>query len=320
MGAALMGIAAVATIVGRRNHAVPLSIADPQMHWAGGGFVEMVPPIRLPTSLGGYDHITVWLRVPDGRPVRVEHDGERLTLVYPPGTVADRVEMREPSHIDGAHAWRVTDVRGTRLDDDGRERFHVLQAAARDGLSLAGFEWRRDDPSGVRAANAGLEELLRRGRLRDVDERKRAQAIDRLLRLNDCQPCHEHDRSERTRYTEGGPRRATDRAGFYVILSVLADAAPLENHRPREANVDDPFVTVSCGEDEASLVTTDTGPRYTCPDDRVPFARMDVARALAAGQPHAGAVCSSRRYLHEHMDDEARAAFAPSFAECGIRR
>jgi hypothetical protein len=318
-GAAVVGLAAVGAFLRRTGPVATLTIADPRAHWASGAFAEMVPPIRLPTSFDGEDHITVWVRIPDGSPVRAERDGDRWTLVYPPGTVADRVEMREPVDIDGEHAWRVSDVRGTRLGDNGTEYFHVLRAVARDNPRLAGFEWTRDDPAGAHMAIDRLEDLLRKGLLRDVDESKRTPMLARLRRLNDCASCHEHDRGERSSRSEGGPHRSTDRAGFYAMLSVLGDAAPLETHRPRDTNVDDPFVEVSCGADTASLVNTRGGARYTCPGDRVPVARLNVAKAIEAGQPHAAAVCRSRRYLYDHMDVAARAAFAPSFTACGIR-
>ena len=104
------------------------------------------------------------------------------------------------------------------------------------------------------------------------------------------------------RIADGGPRRATDDAGFYGVLGVLADAAPLEDHRPRDRNADDPFVAIA-----------------RPGDGGVPRAALDLPRALAAGAPHAAAVCRSRRYLFDHMDPDARAAFAPAFSECGIR-
>ncbi len=161
---------------------------------------------------------------------------------------------------------------------------------------------------------------MRHGRLSAQSEAQRAPVLDRLARLNRCAPCHDHDRAERTLTTEGGPRRATDRAGFYLMMSVLTDRAPLETHRPRELNVGDPFVTVECDGAPARL-ESDGGPAaWACADERVPVARYDLARALAAGQPHAAAVCRSRRYLFEHMDDAARLAFAPAFAACAVQR
>jgi hypothetical protein len=86
------------------------------------------------------------------------------------------------------------------------------------------------------------------------------------------------------------------------MLDVLSDAAPLEDHRPRDLNAGDPLVTIT---------------RAT--SDAVPRARVDVPRALVSGRPHELAVCRSRRYLFNHMDDGARRAFAAAFADCSIR-
>lgn len=274
-----------------------VAIADPAAHWPGGGFAEMVPAILPPTSLAGDDRITTWLRIPDGAAIGARRlDDGRAVVRYPPGTIADRVELREPvAAPDDDHAWRVIDVRGTRLDGDGREQFHCLQPTGR-GDALAGFAWPRGDATAERAAADGLVELAR-GRLDGAPG-----PLARLRRLTHCEPCHDHDRRERTRIADGGPRRATDDAGFYAVLGVLADAAPLEDHRPRDRNADDPFVAIA-----------------RPGDGGVPRATLDLPRALAAGAPHAAAVCRSRRYLFDHMDSDARAAFAAAFAECGIR-
>jgi len=272
--------------------------------------------------MNGDDHLTVWLHVPDGGRIGVARADGRATLVYPAGTIADRVEMREPAGVDGEHAFRVIDVRGTRIAEDG-EYFHCLQPSAAEEPPLVGFEWRRGDDDAERRATDGIAELVR-ARLTGADDEARRSAAERFRRLNRCASCHDHDRPERTRVSEGGPRRATDRAGFYVVLGVLGDAAPLETHRPRDLNAGDPYVTVSCGASAARLDAgasgAATGAAYTCPDGRVPVARFDVARALAAGQRHAVEVCRSRRYLYEHMDGAARDAFAPAFEACALPR
>lgn len=277
-----------------------IEIDDPKAHWAGGGFAEMVPPIRRPTSADKTDLITVWLRVPAGGRIGVRSIGDgRPTLVYPPGTESDRVELHEP--VDATeHAWEVMDVRGTRLEAAGRERFHCLQPTGRD-KALAGFEWRRDDDSAERAAADGLAKIAAVGSLAELEPEDRLPLLARLRRLNHCQPCHEHDRPECRHVGAPGPRRATDGAGFYSTLAVLSDSAPIERHRPHDLNAEDPFVSIE-----------------RAGDDAAPVARLDFARALASGRPHEQAVCRSRKYLFDHMDDAARQAFAKAFAECGI--
>jgi hypothetical protein len=95
-------------------------------------------------------------------------------------------------------------------------------------------------------------------------------------------------------------------------------SSPLEQHRPRDLNADDPFVSVHCA--TLAMTPVQIGSTYSCVDGSVPLARLDLARGLAFGRPHELAVCDSRRYLFDHMDDSARNAFAAAFAECGIHR
>lgn len=289
-----------------------IEIDDPVAHWIDGGFVEMVPAIRLPTTPSGNDRITSWLRIPDGERigVRTLKDG-RIVPTYPDGTLADRIELREPATgPEGIHAWNVIDVRGTQLDGDA-ERFHCLQPAG-DG-TLAGFAWARGDADAERAAADQLVDLVASAQPtnthadRTLDGQPsnadpRAARLERLRRLTHCEPCHVHGRRERTQISEGGPHRATDGAGFYSILAVLTDESPLEDHRPRDLNAGDPFITL-------------THPSRGA----VPRARLDLPRALATNRDHERAVCQSRRYLFDHMHDDARHAFAAAFAACGLR-
>ena len=277
-----------------------IEIDDPVAHWIDGGFVEMVPSIRLPTTPSGNDRITNWLRVPDGERIGVRklNDG-RIVPIYPDGTIADRIELREPAtRPEGIHAWNVIDVRGTQLDGD-TERFHCLQPTA-DG-ALVGFVWSRGDGAAEHAAADQLVDLVAHHRPGGENDSHTAR-LERLRRLTHCEPCHVHGRRERTQISEGGPHRPTDGAGFYSILAVLTDESLLEDHRPRDLNAGDPFVTM-------------TRPRRGA----VPRARVAFVRALAAGRDHERAVCKSRRYLFDHMNDEARGAFADAFAACSIR-
>jgi len=85
--------------------------------WKKAGFAEMTPPMRLPTDKSIEDFIQVWLKVPDDRKIIVDwlKDQKRLTLKFPPGTVADRVEIMK----NAPHAMQVIngieDVRGLGL-------------------------------------------------------------------------------------------------------------------------------------------------------------------------------------------------------------
>jgi hypothetical protein len=307
---AVGGASACATVVlllrasPARDPIVERRIDDPSSYWAREGFAEMVSPVRLP-SRDGRESIRVFLRVPDDAPMTVVSVAGRPRLRYPPGTAAERV--------DGTGSW-VSDVRGTRFGAGGQEYFHVLEPV--DGTSapgLAGYEWPRGDSSVEASATERFTALLRASpRLRSEGE------IERLRKLNDCGGCHRHDKAEQEHATPGSPNRASDDGGLYAIQTVLADEAPLERHRARDMNADNPFVHVTCGTDDAHLVRSGSRVYFDCDDGQVPVARVDVVSALAAGDPHAEAVCGSRRYLFAHLARSGRAAFSSAFAECQI--
>jgi hypothetical protein len=292
------------------THVRPVSIVRPDTYWASHGFVEMTPPIRLP-SRDGAERIIVWLRVPDGQRIAVVRRADgAATLSYPTETVSDRVDIRD---------WRepssVQDVRGTRFEQ-GQEYFHVLRPLSPAGLE--GLEWPRGDQLATRAAT---EEMLAR-----LGE----QAPSLFAMQNDCASCHAHDKAERRRFpsnasvatAEGAaPNRGTDADGLYTVATVLADSAPLETHRPRDMNEGDPYVSVACEDGTAAELVVGARGRwrhFRCDDGSVPYARFDLGRALAEEDAHARAVCQSRAYLWNHMDGDGRAAFASAFEECGL--
>ena len=69
----------------------------------------------------------------------------------------------------------------------------------------------------------------------------------------------------------------------------------------------------------ATLETSEAGARrYRCEDASVPIARLDIPCGLRAKDTHADAVCASRRYLYDHMDDVGKRAFADAFVACNI--
>lgn len=284
-----------------------LRIDDPDGHWARAGFVEMVPPIRPPSSGDGGDRIVTYLRLPDAARVEIVTGADGPTLRFPPGTEADRVEL------DGSGA--VIDVRGSRFEADGREVFHVYRPAVAGALT--GTEWRRDDPAAAARALAFLDAEARRV------SRLEGPALERFMRrfdgLNDCASCHAHEQRQAAAEQPGRPNRRTDASGLYVPLESLGDVAPVERHRPRDMNADDPYVRTTCGGAPAELVAGRAGARrYVCPVGGLPISRLDLAAARAAGDAHAQAVCASRAYLFAHLDAAGRRAFAGGFGECGL--
>lgn len=281
-------------------------------HWRD--FVAMEPPIRLPRTRLLRDRTTVFLRiVGDGRlDVR---DG---ALVFPPGTEADRVEYRRLGE-----RFTVADVRGTRFTTAG-ERFYAFrpERAELDG-PLFGFEWRRGDERGRRLGIEGFERAMHRGAGFShgevgYDERERDRSVRRFAGLLDCASCHGHARPEAQPYEASPlPRRGTDGSGMHVFRYVLTDEAPMETYRPIDPNADDAFVRFVCGDG-----STPDGPRGTtrvrCANGDVPTLRYALREALAAGEPHARAVCESRRALAGWMTARARRAYRDALTECGL--
>lgn len=269
--------------------------------WAEDGFVELVPPIRPPTSSDGRDTITVWLRLPAGARITTELSAGEPRLRMPAGAELDRVEYF--TNGDALDTAVVEDVRGTTFAKDGEE-FHVLR---RRGQGLVGRAWLRDDPDGQREADRWLASILA--------PRDR----ERLVALNQCAGCHVPDKPASERLQEGAmPHRKTDVSGLYHPQAVLETETPIEVSRPHDPNLADPFIRMRCASGDL-VVREHRGSRSPrCSDGTVPLASLDVRAALAVRDPHALAVCESRRYLFEHLDEVGQAAFERAFLECGI--
>jgi len=297
-------------------------ISDPD-YWHRMGYIEMVPSLRLPTTHDATDMIQVYLRVPPGRSISaldLESQG-RYTLLFPPGTRADRVESIRYRKGKGVFGETPTDVRGTLLLAGGGQRFHTLRpVSGKPSAPLLGWSWPAHDKAAREEATRRIMDLAARvgtpvGRPPLSGDELRA-----LQSLNHCAECHVANH-RRAASIDGAPlpRRETDASGFYVPLSVLHREVAVAATRPLDLNASDPYVDVRCGVDPARLVRDGDWIWYRCADGSVPIGRRDVRAALAAGDDYTAAVCRSRRYLYDHMDPAAREAFAVSFQECGIR-
>jgi hypothetical protein len=312
------GLAILVVAVAYQPHSGSLdgrvSIDDPRTYWTRTGFVEMTPPIRLP-SRDGRERITVWLRVPEGENIALVWRDGRPRLTYPPGTVADRVDLR-----DGQDPGSVEDVRGTQFTSGG-EYFHVLRPL---GLGdLAGVEWARGDRAAARAATDRMLAHIARFSRHTFQFEVEQQVFERH---NDCAICHEPGKEERVSSrqigADGLPNRGTDAAGLYTVASVLADSAPLERHRAHDMNEGDPYISVLCSDQRPAVfrISREGQVRhYACEDQSIPRARFDLVRALSDGDTHAIAVCASRAYLWRHMAEDGHRAFASVFGECFLR-
>lgn len=300
-----------------RQGVTPLTIDDPLGHWAREGFVELVPPTRLPSSSPRIDQIEIWLRLPADAVITTEvgDDGGPPRLRMPHGAIAERVEYAG----EGARRF-VADVRGTRFGRDGRERFRVLRPRAPDpDAPLVGFEWDRGDEAQQAEVTARMIELLTTTPpVQAMAEDAQARAIARFRQINACAPCHRPNKPVNRREREGGlPNRATDASGLYTVATVLADEAPIERYRRHGRDHGDPFITFWCGlEGPVSADSDDIARTPTCADGAVPTGRIDLPAALAAGDPHARALCRARIYLHRHLDAAGQRAFAGALAPC----
>jgi hypothetical protein len=282
----------------KRDTLVPVDLPGADDYFAKNGYTELVPPVRLPTDAEGRARIRVWLKLPKRGSIDLDAAGR---LRMPDETVVERAES-----IDD----RVVDVRGTRFDDGGKEWRHVYRRA---GDRLVGVEWPRDDGGAEKRARARIDELVQGS---EPDGGAHDQMIARWHALEDCSQCHKKDRDEAT-VVGALPNRATDGSGLFVPTTVLADAAPLERHRPRDLNLDDHFIRITCARGAAMIAADKEGGRQPrCTDGGVPRATLDVAGALAVGDKHAKEMCASRRWLASRLTDKARARFKDAIAEC----
>jgi hypothetical protein len=287
-------------------------------YWQQSGFVEMVPPVRLPTDKSIDEFIMVWLRIPAGKAVAVQWlaGQKRYTLRFPPGTVADRIDGGEHAQqamftVDG-----IADVRGAKVAADGTTWWHVYEPVPGESSTwLRGYSWVRTGPAEDSVAGDSLLELYYPG----APVRAKAEMAT-FFRLNQCTACHQANRPIPTTATDSGfSFPETDADGFYQPITVLSDTMTLVNIRPWDLNADDPYITVRCGRDTAKLTTEGDSYRlYICPGHVAPLGTLHMSAALKHGDPHALKVCAARRYLYEHMTAEGRRAFAPAFAECSI--
>lgn len=293
-------------------------LVDGHEHWARHGFVAIQPPIRLPIDAARRAVVRIELFVPPGGRIDVRRDRDRARLVWPAGTIADRVELwRERGHL------HVADVRGTELGPEGTQRFRVFRPA---GAHLFGARWARGDLVEARRARTMFEAAMGSGVGFSTSEagarsEHRAASTARFSRLLDCAACHAPARAEVPSSVVDTelPRRGTDDAGFHVFAYALEDRAPLETYRPVDPNAEDRFVSYECGA-ARSAPTHGTRGRtdLRCADGSIPELAYDLEGALAAREPHALEVCRGRAFLAARMTPRAREVFGPRLGTCGL--
>lgn len=268
---------------------------DAGTHWAQGGFVEMVPPVHLPSNHRDWDQVKIWLRIPAGARLAVTSAG----LEWPPGTEADRVEYR-----GSRDAPRVVDVRGSSVDAEGRRWDHVYRPTSQVlGAPLLGVRWRADDTGAHAEAIDWLMDSLRHSALAaEVSDPDRW--VEGVRAKMNCNGCHIPNRpANRSPREFGVVSRGTDSMGWFTPSTILDDEAPLEAYGRWDRNMADPWVHATCAGGEPAGFQRGPGLDYQCADGSVPRARLDLKGALQAGDPHAIAVCASRRVLIAHLDN-----------------
>lgn len=292
-----------------------VQIPNDVSYWQQSGFVEMVPPLRLPTDKVNDNSIQVWVKVPPEGKISVTwlEPQHRFSLKFPAGTVADRMEIYKHEAKAMLVVRDIEDVRGARIDSHGDSIFHVYEPVpGGDERWLKGYEWLRTDNEGDRLAGESLVKLYYPG----GDPKAQAE-IQGFRRMNQCGACHQPDRP--TPVVVARPMlHASDSHGFYQPLTVLDDTMAVRTHRKWDLNADDPFVSVWCGTQKVQAITDGDSRGYKCPGDAVAVGKLNLPAALAAKDSHALQVCKARNYLFEHMDEKARAAYRPSFQECSI--
>lgn len=312
-----------------------LIIEGQQRWWSEQGFIPLTPPVHLPGGTGGRSKTTVWLKLPEGGVIHTEISGGgpsdggsagqgAPTLRFPPGTIADRVEYWRPSP---EAPFRVADVRGTRIEADGRQVFRVFRPEGEGAEArLFGYEWDRGDAEAKARIHDAIYAAMRSGVgfPWKTTPKRREKAIKVYEVRADCSGCHTPNRPD---LTEGpspiNVNRGTDAVGFFTPRTVLVNHAPLEAYRPDDPNAGAACITATCPDGtDATPVTTEKGTRLKCEGRAVPQGRLDLACALEsedeATRAHGRGVCRSRRALYEHLDQMGRAHFAEAFAACGV--
>ncbi len=321
LGAAIvLALLSPMAVFAQDAHLHAVRVPDRLSHWPQSGFVEMVPPVRLPQNKSIHEHIMVWLRIPAGKKIGVSWlpDQKRYTLKFPPGTVADRIETVKGEKGPMQVVNGISDVRGARIDAKGRTWWHVYEPVPGGSSKwLKGYEWLRASNLDDNLAATQLVRLYFPGQ-----PAKANRSIMRFRMTSHCTACHEANRPVPTTANKSGFTGApeTDADGFFQPITVLADSMTLFNVRPWDLNVGDPYISVWCGKHHATLVTRGDASRYyTCPNGKAPVGKLAMAAALKHKDPHALKVCAAREYLYKHMIAKGRQAFAQAEAECSNR-
>ncbi len=292
-----------------------IHIADPKSYWKQRGFITLAPTVRLAISAEGRPHVTVRLLLPNESQVTAHALPEqgRMTIVFPPGSEADRVSMKRYSG-----GLTVADVRGSRIDSQGREWFHVYRPTSpAPGGPLVGYAWLRHDPRQRKQAHESLVEHVRTTPRLFTKRPPSRDVVDFFSRMNACEDCHFANKPAGTNPQDWLPLWPTDEIGWYVPLAVmLPELALSTTPRWHDPNASDALVERHCARGPAREQTHPAGSWFRCDDGSVPYGLRDVALGMAQADTYTRALCRSRAYVFERMDAGAKKAFADVMAPC----
>ena len=271
--------------------------------------LRMDTPLRAPSSADGRIRIVSYLELPPGQVLDLAGEG-LADLVLPAGSSAARVEYLAPegTPIDSppTTTWRILDVRATHFEPSG-EVYSVTRPAGTFGHLRV--EWPKAEHA---RGTIALVDFVRAGALGGGSNAEHARLADKIGSINDCPSCHAA-RVTASPNHDALVKRGTDASGLYSVLAVLRDEGPFETYRPRDMNEGDDLVDARCA------TGARVAPRSVCPDGRGPVGTLRVAEGIARSDPHAMAVCATRRALAARTTSRAHAVVAPALLACQRR-
>lgn len=283
---------------------------DDPLQWRDGGFLELITPVRPPTTADGTAHIVVVLKLPAAPPLRISASTP-LSFAIPVGTISARVEYAGSANEPDAGVaswWRVLDVRQFEWTPAGID-CSVLRPDG-DG-HLVGLRWRCGEAADARAgellASLALGEWFAGPRSRGGRERQ----AHGLQIVNDCRACHSFGRSE-DRRTTALVQRGTDMAGLFSLAAVFRDEDPVERYRPVDTNAGDPVMVPVCPGNEIDVANA------RCEDGLRPRLRVDLSRGMREGSRHVQQLCSTRHQIVAALDAASRPVLASALAACAV--
>jgi hypothetical protein len=254
--------------------------------WEEQGFVQLVPPVPLPSTTAERATVEVWAWLPEGAALGFDGDPADAWLRWPEGAIVDRVER----HRDDPA--RVVDVRGMEIAAGGARMWRLFRPVSEDPAApLAAVRF----PSGdAEARDAAVEALAARLATSDLlaaaSADRRARHLGSLREKSGCDGCHAPRRPDLAPGVL--VRRGTDAHGLFTPRTLLTGSAPVERYGVDRVGAD-PWIDLACADGRPAI----SGGAPRCADGAAPIASRAVRAALGAGDPDTRAFCDGRRWL-----------------------